>query len=261
MDSPLPPSHLPYTDKYFIRTKRILTQEGMNPDVSVQVFIRQGPGAAYGLDEAVAILDRYAGGRCRVWALPEGAAYAPGDTVLRIEGRIQDIVELETMYLGVITSRTSERNDGAAIDLDRVRRHATLIRSLLPGKQLIYFGARHWHWSWDEAICRTVMDAGFDGCATDIGACAAGLPEGSGTIPHALVLVFAHYHGRALATREATLAFDRHIEPRAPRIALIDTFSREMDDAVDTARALGPKLWGGAHRHGRRGHRPGRRSL
>jgi nicotinate phosphoribosyltransferase len=96
----------------------------------------------------------------------------------------------------------------------------------------------------EAAISRAAVAAGFDSCATDAGARAAGLPAGVGTIPHALILVFAHHVGPEHATREATLAFDRHIESECGRIALVDTFNHEIDDALDTARALGDRLQG-----------------
>jgi len=54
----------------------------------------------------------------------------------------------------------------------------------------------------------------------------------------------AQAHGPEHATREATLAFDRHMAPAIPRIALVDTFNRERDDSLSTARALGQSLWG-----------------
>jgi len=33
-----PPSHLPYTDKYFTRSLQVLRGEGLNPIVTMQVF-------------------------------------------------------------------------------------------------------------------------------------------------------------------------------------------------------------------------------
>ncbi len=245
MQYDLPESHLPYTDKYFIHARGILAAEGLNPRVTMQVFIRRGPARVYGVNEAMAILKKYSpleehGGR--VLALPEGSEFAPVEPLMHIEGPIQDFIELETMYLGVLSSRTTEATDRRTIIPEDVGRHAAAIREAVPGKFIMYFGARHWHWSMDAAITKAVIEAGFDATSTDIGAQAAGIGKGIGTIPHALVLVFAHANGRERATAEATLAFHRHIETGAPRIALVDTFSRELDDAVATAKALGGAL-------------------
>lgn len=241
----LPESHLPYTDKYFIRSRRILQREGLNPDVTMQVFFRDGPGVVAGIDEAVALLRAFSpladhGGS--VHALPEGASFSPLEPVMHIKGPFQDFIELETMYLGVVSARTSMANGLPAPTPSDITARAKAIRAMMPDVHLMYFGARHWHWSAEEAFCRAAVAGGFNSCATDAGAHAAGLAAGVGTIPHALVLALASKVGREHATREAALAFNRHIEPECPRIALVDTFNREIDDALDTATALGDKL-------------------
>ncbi|MFP5258871.1 MAG: nicotinate phosphoribosyltransferase [Acidobacteriota bacterium] len=243
----LPESHLPYADKYFIRSRRILQREGLDPWVTMQVFFRNGPGSMAGVAEVAEVFQAYsdlAGHGGQVWALPEGSVFAPLEPVMHIEGPIQDFIELETMYLGILTSRTSQANGIAPPEPAAVTAKARAIRELLPTKNLMYFGARHWHWSLEPALCRAAVAGGFDACATDAGAKAAGLPGGMGTIPHALVLIYAHAVGPRHATREATLAFARHIEPECGRIALVDTFNHEIDDALDTARALDGALWG-----------------
>ncbi len=246
----LPESHIPYTDKYFLRARTILQGDGLNPDVTMRIFIRKGPGKVYGIQEALEILKTYAPSpdRLKVFALPEGSEYAPAEPLMHIEGPIRDFIELETMYLGVLTAATTEANDGRAVTIAKVvqdaARNAAMVREMTPDKHLMYFGARHWHWSMDAEITKAVIKAGFDSCSTDIGAHAAGLESGVGTIPHALVLVYAHAFGRDRATAEATLGFDRHIETPAPRIALVDTFNREIDDSLATAKALGDRLYG-----------------
>ncbi|MEZ4754680.1 MAG: hypothetical protein R3A13_10310 [Bdellovibrionota bacterium] len=55
----LPEDHQPYADKYFLRTAEILKREGLNPIVRAQVFIRKGPGTIHGIEEAIAIIDKY----------------------------------------------------------------------------------------------------------------------------------------------------------------------------------------------------------
>lgn len=234
-----------HVDKYFLRSRHILAAEGLDPVVTIQVFFRDGPGVFAGVDEAAALFREHAdlaahGGS--LLALPEGATYAPLEPVMHITGRLQDFIELETLYLGIVSAATSLAAGLPEPRPEDVERKAAAIRALLPGKQLMYFGARHWHPRSEEAFCRAAVAGGFDACATDAGAQAAGLAAGVGTIPHALVLAFAGTVGRERATREAALAFDRHIEPECPRVALVDTFNHEIDDALDTAKALGPKL-------------------
>ena len=241
----LPDALRAHVDKYFLRSRQILTAEGVDPVVTMQVFFRDGPGVFAGIDEAAALLrdtSALAAHGGTLHALPEGATYAPLEPVMHIEGRLTDFIEHETLYLGIISAATSLANGLPEPDPDAIATRAAAIRALVPDKQLMYFGARHWHPRSEEAFCRAAVGAGFDACATDAGAIAAGLATGVGTIPHALVLAFAGTCGREHATREAALAFDRHTEAACPRVALVDTFNREIDDALDTARALGDKL-------------------
>lgn len=242
-----PPSHLPYTDKYFIRSLQVLRGEELNPIVTMQVFFRDGPGVLAGVDAVINLIDGFSplaahGGK--LLTLPEGSRFSPLEPVMHIEGHVQDIIELETLYLGTLTARTSTANGVPEPDLAAIAERAGRIREMLPDKELMYFGARHWHWTMEEAICKAVIGAGFDSCATDAGARAAGKTAGVGTIPHALVLTIASKVGREQATREATLAFDRHMEAKCPRIALVDTFNHEIDDSLATAKALGDRLDG-----------------
>lgn len=243
----LPARHQPHTDKYFLHARAILDNEGLDPQVTMQVFLRDGPGVLRGVNEAVEILHTYSsleehGGR--VFALPEGENYLPLAPVMLIHGPLTAFIELETMYLGVLSSLTSQANDGAEILLPDVQRRAERIRELLPLKQLSYFGARHWHWRMNEALSKAAIRGGFDSCSTDAGAHAAGLPAGVGTIPHALILPFSWKFGKKTATIRAVAAFDRAVDPALPRIALVDTFNREVDDSLAAAEALGDKLWG-----------------
>ncbi|MCB0318500.1 MAG: hypothetical protein KDD56_07060 [Bdellovibrionales bacterium] len=243
----LPEDHRPYTDKYFLRTAEILKAEGLNPIVRAQVFIRKGPGTIHGIEEAVAIIDKYSdfiknGGR--IYSLKEGSSYEAGDTVMVLEGRVQDIVELETMYLGVIAAETTKINDGVdRVNLDQVEKSTKAIIEMIGGRSLLYFGARHWHYSEDADIADAAYKGGAGSAATDIGAARRG-QLGVGTIPHALENIYAAVHGKDRAVVEATLAFDRVIDPSVPRIALIDYNNHEVEDSIATADALKGRLHG-----------------
>jgi nicotinate phosphoribosyltransferase len=56
-------------------------------------------------------------------------------------------------------------------------------------------------------------------------------------MPHSLVLLIGD-------TVRAVLAFDRHMPPEVPRVALVDTFKDEAEDALEVARALRERLRG-----------------
>jgi len=247
-----PTSHEPYTDTYFLRSKRILEAEELNPYVRAQVFIRKGPGTLRGIEQALDIIETYSdlrknGGR--ILSLPEGSQYNPNETLLIIEGRIQDIITLETMYLGAISAATTKANDGTDINLSEVReRTAAIVEATKgvhapQGRPVAYFGARHWSWDRDAEIARAAYEGGATSCSTDIGAATFG-QKGIGTIPHALENIYAWAYGYEHAVVESTRAFDRVIDPSVPRIALIDYANKEVDDAVATAEALEGRLAG-----------------
>jgi len=242
----LPDSPEPYTDIYFTRARRILEAEAINPRVLYQVFIRKGPGTVRGINEAIAILDRYCDldtNDIRIRALPEGSNYQPGETLMLIEGPVQALMEVETMYLGALSAATSRANGQEGIDLDRLELDVRRVCELIGERPFVYFGARHWHWKEDIDICRAAMAGGAVNASTAIGSKLVE-KEPSGTIPHALVLTLAGIHGSESATTKAIEAFDRHIDPGVGRVILVDTFNREIDDALASARALEGRLSG-----------------
>lgn len=229
-----------YTDKYFLRTRQILDTEQINPRVRYQVFARK-PGTVRGLDEAVRFVKDVAGDNAKVYALKDGMDFAECEPLMKIEGRVQEIVELETVYLGMISAGLTGN-----IDMAEVRQRARGIIKAAQGKPVFYFGARHFHYSLDEEIARICKEEGFVGASTDIGA-KAWNTSGIGTTPHALVVSYAAYLDQrkvdANPTVEAAKAFDRNIDPRVPRLMLIDTFNKEISDSIATARAV-PNLKG-----------------
>ena len=241
----LPLDHRPYTDKYFLRSSEVLKAEGLNPWVRAQVFIRQGPGEVRGVNEAVEILSKYNDFRKnggQVLGLPEGSPYQSAETLMLIEGRAQDLVELETMYLGVLAAETTKHNDGViSVDLSEVERRAAVISKMIAPRPLIYMGARHWRFDEDRRIAAAAFAGGATETSTDIGAATAG-KAGIGTIPHFLENIYAAHLGRKRAVVESTLAFDRVIDPKVPRVALVDYNNREVDDSLATAAALGERL-------------------
>jgi nicotinate phosphoribosyltransferase len=77
---------------------------------------------------------------------------------------------------------------------------------------------------------------GCTGCASTAGAKLAGI-QPTGTIPHALIIIID-------STAKATLAFDKHMPPEVPRIALVDTFEDEVRESVTVSKAMRGKLQG-----------------
>ncbi len=226
----------PYTDKYFLRSKQILETERINPIVRYQVFARKDIPKLKGIDEAADFVREIAGDKVRIYTLRDGQEYTANKPIMKIEGRAQDLVDLETVYLSILSGRLTGN-----IDLNEVRKKARAVVNAANNKPLYYFGARHFAPELDEGIARICQEEGFAGCSTDIGA-KAWNSKGIGTIPHSLILTYAAYMQEqgleGNSTVEAAKAFDRNIDKKVPRIILIDTFNREIDDTIATAKAV-----------------------
>jgi nicotinate phosphoribosyltransferase len=164
--------------------------------------------------------------------VPEGSIINETDakeTIMIIEGRIQELIEIETLYLGVISAASSK-----PLDFKEIKKNAENIVKAAEGIPVTYFGARHFHYSEDAMISKICKEAGMVAASTDIGGAAWGA-DGVGTIPHALVLAYGD-------TLTAVARFEKYMPPSAARIALIDTYNREIDDSLAVCEALGENL-------------------
>lgn len=235
----LPASHVPYTDKYFLRTNEILKKEDINPQVSIKVFCR-GQGPVKGLDEALEVITKYSeieqeGGE--VW-VTEHDEFSSNEPLMIIKGRVQSIVELETMYLGVLSAAISEASGILPPDAKTVMDKVKRLKSIYMDIPIIYFGARHYHWSLDKEIAAAALKAGASQTSTDIGSSNIG-QKGVGTTPHLLTIVLASIYGTENATLKTAELFDKYMPLEIPRVTLIDTFNRELTDALAVAKYFG----------------------
>ena len=226
-----------YTDKYFLRAYEILQKDNLNPFVRAQVFVRKGPGIISGMAEAISFIRTHSdleknGGR--IYALFDGEPYEPLETILMFEAPILDIIRLETVYLGIISSSLAIHNDRQELNLNRAEERMRAVVSAAHPRPVTYFGARHWHYKNDAEISKAAIDGGAVGASTDIGA-AYIHKEGSGTIPHALENIYAWQGGKENAVKNTTIAFDKHMPKDVTRVALIDYNNKEIEDTLQTA--------------------------
>jgi nicotinate phosphoribosyltransferase len=202
-------------DVYFPRTVEILKKEGINPVATMEVFPRRA-GILCGIEEVKALLaEVLPKNNCEVWALSQGDSFDRKEVVLRIKAPYQSYGTYETACLGILSHCSA---------------WATAARECVDAAQgipVISFGARHVHPS---------VVGGCTGCASTAGAKLAGI-QPTGTIPHALIIIMD-------STAKATLAFDKHMPPEVPRIALVDTFEDEVRESVTVAKAMKGRLQG-----------------
>jgi nicotinate phosphoribosyltransferase len=216
-------------DVYFERAAAILRAEHLDPVVTMEIFARQD-AILCGAEESLAYLREVLGNGKRfdpepvVESLHDGDPIARKEVVMRITARYSAFGLYETALLGILAQST-----GWATAARRVVEAAAPV-------PVIGFGARHVHPSVADQMDYASVVGGCIGASTPAGARLAGLAP-TGTMPHALILIFGD-------TVKAVEAFDRHVEPDVPRIALVDTFKDEAEEALRVADALGDRLWG-----------------
>lgn len=224
-----------YSDSYFVLTKELLEAEDRHPIVTMQVFAKRA-GLLGGIDEALAVLELCSGRRrdggwqkgwpeLRVRALSEGDRIEPWETVLTIEGDYTLFAHLETVYLGTLSRRS--------LVMTNVRG----VVEAAKGKPILFFPARHDHWLVQTGDGWAAHVAGAIGVSTDAQASWWG-GRGVGTVPHALI---AAYSGDTVA---AARDFASRFSADVNVVVLVDFHNDSVADAVATANALGPRLWG-----------------
>jgi nicotinate phosphoribosyltransferase len=214
----------PASDIYFKRAADTLAGAGLDPVVTMEYFCDRA-GVLCGMKDVLGLLTRSLREGDEVWALDEGAPMEAREVVLRVRAPYSRFGRLETAILGMLASCS-----GWATGAREVVEAAA-------GKRVISFGARHVHPLVGPIMEYAAVVGGCVGCATPLGAELAGRAAPSGTMPHAMILVFGD-------TVEAALAFDRHMPEDVLRIVLVDTFKDEAEESLRVAEAMGERLRG-----------------
>jgi nicotinate phosphoribosyltransferase len=212
------------SDVYFQRARKTLAGAGVDALVTMDFFSSKA-GVLCGVAEAVRLLEAVLAGDDQAWAIAEGEPMGARETVLRVRAPYSRFGVYETALLGMLSSCSG---------------WATAAREVVDaanGKRVISFGARHVHPLIGPVMEYSAVVGGCAGCATPLGARLAGLQGASGTMPHAMILLFGD-------TVKAALAFDEHMGDDVLRIVLIDTFKDEAEEALRVAEALGKRLRG-----------------
>ena len=208
------------TDAYFDRTVETLDHADRNPRVVAEVTADQFPTGEWnvlaGVKDAARLLS---GHGVDVDAIREGRLF-DGGPVMRIEGTYREFCRLETALLGFLSHPT-----GIATKALEARRAA-------PESTVLSFGSRHVHPSLGAVVERSALVGGLDGISNVAAGEVIGR-EAGGTMPHALMICF----GRG-EQEVAWRAFDEAVAEDVPRIALADTYSDEVDEAVRAAEAV-----------------------
>jgi len=212
------------TDAYFDRTVETLEAAGKNPEVVAEVTADQFPDGEFellaGVKDAVSLLS---GLPVDVWALPEGTLF-DGGPVMRIEGNYLDFARFETSLLGFLSHASG------------IATNAMHVSQAAKGTPVLSFGARHVHPSMAAVVERSALIGGLDGFSHVAAGDILG-QEASGTMPHSLLICYGRGNQEA-----AWRAYDEAVPEEAPRVALCDTYSDEVDEVLRAAATLGADL-------------------
>jgi len=215
------------TDIYFLRSKEILQKKRMCKSVRYEFHVSSLPRgykwAVYaGLEEVIALLRGKKG--VTLYSLPEGTIFREMQPLAVLEGDICDVIDFETTLLGILRFYST------------VATKAARIKKLAGEKTVLFFGLRATHPAVAPALDRAAFIGGVDAVSGAYSREFLGV-EPQGTMPHALIIAFGN-------PEEAWKAFDEVMPPSVPRIALVDTFYDEREEALMAAQTLGRKLYG-----------------
>ena len=211
------------TDVYFLRTVQVLRAKGVSKRVYAEFTASGVPYPWFvfaGLEDALRILE---GLPIDVYALPEGTLVPSRDPgglpvpVMAIEGKYEDFAPYETPVLGAIC-----QGSGIATKAARIKLAAG-------GKPCLSFGIRRMHPAIAPFIDRAAYIGGCDGVSGVLSARLMGI-EPVGTMPHSLIIL--------MGEEEAWRAFDEVLDPRIPRILLVDTFGDEKEASLRATRTV-----------------------
>jgi nicotinate phosphoribosyltransferase len=208
------------TDAYFDRTVESLDHAGVNPHVVAEVSANQFPTGEFnllaGIKDAAHLLEGLA---IDVDALREGQLF-DGGPVMRIEGAYLEFARFETSLLGFLSHATG------------IATNALEARYAAPDSLVLSFGSRHVHPAITPIVERGALLAGLDGISHVAAGDVIGRQAG-GTMPHALVICFGRGNQEA-----AWRAFDEAVAADVPRVALVDTYTDEVDEAIRAAETV-----------------------
>ncbi len=211
-------------DIYLHRTLTILRNEGINPDVAVE-FTSDRDGVIAGVAEVRSLLSRVLPETGReVWALEEGSHMARDEVCLRIRAPYAAFGLYETAVTGAL-SASSGWATGAQECVEAAN-----------GVPVMSFGAKYVHPSVAGILDYSACAGGCQACSTVLGGRLTGLTP-FGTMPHSMILLIGD-------TARAVTAFDRHIPPEVPRVALVDTFRDEGEESLAVASHMRERLRG-----------------
>jgi len=209
-----------YSANYFIKSRKIVTENVPGHTVTMQWFQRRNDSMLCGVDEAIAILHTFAvhPEELIIEALNDGDIIQAKEPVLKVTGKYENFGFLESVIDGILARRTSV---------------ATNVRNVLKvanGKPVFSMADRQDDYLTQVGDGYATYVAGIDRVSTDAqGKWWGG--KGMGTMPHALIQICGGDVVKAAQIYKKTY-------PEEKVTALIDYHNNVVEDSLKLARAL-----------------------
>ncbi len=215
-----------FSANYFIRSREIVERKLPGHIVTEQWFQRNEKAVVCGLDESIAILQKFAAHPedLEVLALKDGDEIRAGEPVLKVKGRYEDFGFLESIIDGILTRRSC------------VATNVKEVVEALRGTDCFSMADRQDDYLTQSGDGYATYVAGIKKFSTDAQGAWVGV-KGMGTMPHALIEMC---HGDVV--KACRLYHECY--PEAPVVALIDYHNNVVRDSVKAYKELGSILHG-----------------
>lgn len=197
---------------------RVLRGEGLHPKVIMELAPLR-PGILCGIQEVNTLLARVLPeGSRQVWSLAEGSEIEGEELCLRVEAPYAPLGLYETAIRGILAHCTGWATAAS---------ECVWAASPLP---VISFGASRVHPGVAAIMDYSAIVGGCSSCASVLGARLSGTPPFAKVPP-----VFLRLLGGPV---RAAQAFDQHIAPDVPRVAVLEPKAELLPQALEVAQAL-----------------------
>ena len=206
------------------RTQTILRSENVSPGVTLE-FSPIQDGVLCGIGEVRALLTKVLPDTgIEVWALSEGRSLTTGEVALRIKAPYSVIGLYEMTICGMLASSSGWAS---------AARECVDAAGSIP---VVCTVPAYAHPNVVPLIDYAAVIGGCVAVSSMLGARLAGVTP-TGYMQHALPLLLGD-------TVKALQSYDRHLPLEVPRVAIIDTFKDEAEEAINVARAFRDRLRG-----------------
>lgn len=226
-------------DEYFNNCRKIAMRykELLGRRVRYKAFARED-GIVVGVNKAVNFIRENTYGPIKISGIPDGKPFCSGEPVLIIEGNFDELVVLETTYLGFLSY------SGGATEMQG-------IVSAAAGVPVIDMSARHFPWQVIEEAALAAYLGGAAGTSTQAGYDYVHKwyhPDEKfklyASLPHAMAAVVAELAEKeGLYPSVMAAKMFSEVFPDRPVTVLVDYEGSELDVAKQAYDVLGKKLF------------------